>query len=336
MTDPLNTDVSLTAQVKENGLIISGKSRALSALDRLCGNALDLVNPYLEKSIEKRRATKDMEVAAILSLSRATSQLIESDQLLLERAAQKQVNKLLREQHNRDEVARAAYDYLKVEPWFESDTDPGEINPDWMNRFEAHAENASTVEMQHLWGKILAGEIMHPGDFSLSTLRTVSEIDHVTALLFQKYASICINAKSLPQKNAESSEFNDLLALQDAGLITEVGGFWQDEIPLAEKGVLRYPIEAPDPTQSYLVIAELRSAESQKCGIPIAMLTRQGSELARIIPKDAYAAAIRLAAAIDDQCKSISVVRGQIHSNGRFTTLAQAEVIKAAPPPPAA
>jgi Protein of unknown function (DUF2806) len=56
---------------------------------------------------------------------------------------------------------------------------------DWISRFFSEAENVTSKEMQELWGRILAGEIRHPGSFSLRTLQFVKNITKREAELFE-------------------------------------------------------------------------------------------------------------------------------------------------------
>src|SRR5208283_1459027 len=57
-----------------------------------------------------------------------------------------------------------------------------------LNIFERYAEDASSETMRALWARVLAGEIRRPGQFSLRTLRFMSELDATTAKLFESYA----------------------------------------------------------------------------------------------------------------------------------------------------
>jgi hypothetical protein len=47
---------------------------------------------------------------------------------------------------------------------------PESPDEDWVARFFSAAQDVSSDQMQDLWGRILAGEIRHPGTYSLRTL----------------------------------------------------------------------------------------------------------------------------------------------------------------------
>ncbi len=50
-----------------------------------------------------------------------------------------------------------------------------------MNTFMRFADDASSDKLQDLFGRILAGEVVRPGSFSLATIRAVAELDQSIA-----------------------------------------------------------------------------------------------------------------------------------------------------------
>lgn len=70
----------------------------------------------------------------------------------------------------------------------EKSVEQTEIDHDWTARFFADVMDVSSVEMQRIWGKILAGEVESPGQTSLKTLSILKQLSQREAQLFQNAA----------------------------------------------------------------------------------------------------------------------------------------------------
>lgn len=66
------------------------------------------------------------------------------------------------------------------------------VSPDWTTRLRSISQDVSTEGMQALWGNILAGEISHPGSFSLRTLEVLRNLSQHEAMLFKRAANFAI------------------------------------------------------------------------------------------------------------------------------------------------
>lgn len=66
-------------------------------------------------------------------------------------------------------------------------------DPDWFHRWAGYAKECSDEEIRSLWAKVLAGEIVQPGRFSLRLLHTVSLLRKSEAQNFQTVANLLIN-----------------------------------------------------------------------------------------------------------------------------------------------
>ncbi len=62
-------------------------------------------------------------------------------------------------------------------------------DPDWFHRWAGFAKECSDEEIRSLWAKVLAGEIIKPGRFSLRLLHAVSLLRKNEAQKFQKAAN---------------------------------------------------------------------------------------------------------------------------------------------------
>jgi hypothetical protein len=135
------------------------------------------------------------------------------------------VAKEFRKQENKEAVAKKTVELLAEAPPPPTDEPPTEPESDWMNVFELHAENASTERMREIWARVLAGEIRKPKNFSLKTLGFVAQLDQEVAELFEKYSNKVFSGVMIPSaRGLKSPELDDLLQLEEFGLVTGVGG----------------------------------------------------------------------------------------------------------------
>lgn len=68
-----------------------------------------------------------------------------------------------------------------------------DVNEDWIYRWRDAAGEVSSEDMQVLWGKVLAGEIRHPGAFSLRTLDFLRNLSPDEARLIERLAQFVVN-----------------------------------------------------------------------------------------------------------------------------------------------
>ena len=130
------------------------------------------------------------------------------------KAGHKFAEKIIREQLNLDKISAIAANELKnsesnnptdpdtSEPNKEQSTDStnqdinsGEektIDDYWLNIFATEARPVSTEEMQHRFGRVLAGEIEKPESYSIKAVKLLGELDQKTAALFKRLCSACV------------------------------------------------------------------------------------------------------------------------------------------------
>jgi hypothetical protein len=109
------------------------------------------------------------------------------------------------------------------------------LDPDFVNRLERHAEDASTEALREKWGRVLAAEIRSPGTISPRVMRIVDEIDGPTAQLFEAFCSSRL-ANVIPRCLHGKLKFDEAARLEGAGLIVGPG----------VTGEVRWFIEASD------------------------------------------------------------------------------------------
>ena len=180
------------------------------------GYALHLIGPELRrKLIEGDIACIEEMGSAMAKVSKETGATIEyekfgikitTDADLIERAQLCNADDLVRRQINKENVVKEALLSLSENPDAVSD-DP--VDPDWTARFFDNVADVSNENMQSLWAKLLAGEVIRPGSHSLRSLEALRVMSQAEAELFQKVAQAFIGFRELmiPQLNP----FDDFL-----------------------------------------------------------------------------------------------------------------------------
>jgi hypothetical protein len=194
------------------------------AISRLVGHAVDVPSEYVknfkQRIVDKREARTEVSKA----LARAAASDAVADKELVHRAAQSFLAKELRAQTNKEAVAQKTIEHLSglSDANTESAKRPDD---DWLNVFERYAENASSDRLRDLWARVLARQIRTSHDFSLRTLRFISELDSNTAILFQKHSEKVIDGEFIMvPKDLSGRLLDDFMHLQHAGLLSGVGG----------------------------------------------------------------------------------------------------------------
>jgi len=128
----------------------------------------------LTQAINDTTAARTRTSAAIAT---AVAEDIVKDPDLVAVAAEVYLPTTMRKVGNRIKVAQRAAEHLS-ETADEGDADRTSApDENWMNNFMRFAEDASSEELQDMLGRLLAGQILRPGAFSLATLRTLNELD---------------------------------------------------------------------------------------------------------------------------------------------------------------
>jgi len=186
ITDTLETVLTgIPAPVRKN---------FFKAFSQLCTAAVDIPVSWLEGKSSEIRATTAARVKIINKEGDNISEKIEVPNAYLEKASSKFASKIIKEQINLDEITINASKELIKSEIQDDEAEPKEISEDWLNEFESIARLKSSEEMKFIFGKILSGEIIQPGKFSVKTVKTLAELDNEAARLFQ---ILCGNAVSL-------------------------------------------------------------------------------------------------------------------------------------------
>ena len=92
------------------------------------------------------------------------------------------------------------------------------VEKDWMTRFLNIAEEVSDVDMQEIWGRVLAGEIKKPKSYSLRTLEVLRHLSKEEAALIMKVSNYQVALDLLSTEDFAVSLI-DRITLDDIGVI---------------------------------------------------------------------------------------------------------------------
>ncbi|NKL26989.1 DUF2806 domain-containing protein [Rhizobium leguminosarum bv. viciae] len=223
--DHLSNETSLSAQLTETGVTASAKSRTVAAIDRLMGNLADLPNAFIESVIVRKRAKTEGERHLIEAAAQYGVLRMGQDHEFAERAYENHFRKIASQQLNKDAVVAEALDNLRLEPPdpHQSSSGPEVLGDEFMDRFERYAESATTDDLRHRWGRILAGEIRRPGTFGPKVLRATDELDSEAAALFEKVCKFQFRANAISKDLAGELSFDVKMKLVEAGLVVDPG-----------------------------------------------------------------------------------------------------------------
>lgn len=185
--DPLSREVAIAARLDDTGLSLHAKSRAVAALDRLVGSIADWPAAFFEGKAEKQRVKDRIQQRLMLAQPDAEERKLAGTALEGDQFHVRMIEQEARKQENLAGVAIEATLEMKALPPPAAPTSDRvensskQIDDDWLNQFTRYAEDASSDELQKVWGRVLAGEVNRPGSFSRLALRFISELDQETA-----------------------------------------------------------------------------------------------------------------------------------------------------------
>lgn len=196
---------------------------------------------------------------------------------LEQRAVQRFVSEEAKKQENIESIT------TKALPNLNDDSDPEDIEDDWIVNFFDKCRLISNEEMQNLWSKVLSGEANSPGSYSKRTINFLSSLDREDAKLFTALCGfgltmvdfmVLITDEKEKIYNKHGINFNSLTHLDEIGLITfdPLAGFRRLKLP--DKLVIDYHgmlvnIEFPYQTDNVLNTGKV-------------YLSKTGKELAKI------------------------------------------------------
>lgn len=125
----------------------------------------------------KKIARAKAEASKIEALSKIEISAIEK------RALISMLNEETKKQENTEKIIKSACESLN------ENSDPSTMDEDWISHFFEKCKIVSNVQMQSIWGKLLATEANNPGRISKKTIELVATLDKNDAQLFTNFCS---------------------------------------------------------------------------------------------------------------------------------------------------
>lgn len=317
MSDNEDSSLSLISDIA-GVLPPTVKTGLLGALYNLLGGLTAIPAAWLKghaQSIEDKTAARSAFSAAVAKSVTANAL---ADPIAMQAAAEIYIPSAVRKGKNKLKVALKAAEHASGID--NHTTNPATPDDDWMNTFIRFAEDASSERLQDLFGRILAGQVIKPGSFCLSTIRTISELDTSIAQDFS-----LVWAKSVGKEIDYSAEFGrgEWFArwkrLAEAGLMAPevISQYLPTNVQKFNGNFLWSPVQVDD---KYLVVHFSENCTAKWDHI---VFTRVGREIGSIIAPPDFTTNMR---AVGHKLALPGVVRVELHSKNNSI-----EVIYAAP-----
>lgn len=285
--------VNLPAVISEFELPKAIGGRALKAVTDLMGNAVDRWAAKLEDNPKKTRAKTVRDINQTDRLDDEITTRLISDDPFMDRMVENKKNQWLREQSNVDTIAQEAVTLLPGLVEEADSVSDADISEDWIHNFRDFSGRVSDKDVQQIWSKLLANEMVKPGSFSLPTLSLLSKIDSQTANMVAKYLShdggdrlFVSNINILP--NGQETLNLELIELQNLGILTGVSSGISMNIKASNGGKSKLFKIKEGSTQFLFHFESEVSSASVKC----VLLTKIGKDLRRLLPMEPIATTV--------------------------------------------
>ena len=271
------------------GILKSVQDRAVQGVGHLIGAKLPTILAQSQSARDDREARSTFRRGLVTAATAKASESPELVDRMLDRLVQEEFGK----QENREAVGILALEHLSENADAGSSDTDKLLDTDWLNIFSSHAEKATSERLQDLFGRILAGEVRRPGSFSMSTLRTISELDQDIANDFSVAWKASVgSAVDYSPDWRRGDGFSRWKRLAEAGLMatSTSSQFLPDFVPTLEGCALWGPM-GTDSIQ-VLILFE-RGCPAHWAHIDF---TRVGREIGSLLPKPDYTENMRTAA----------------------------------------
>ncbi len=273
--------------------VVAQVSGALAGVAKsLLGPLASYPNAWLRRPSKAIDDVTDARSFVSGELAKAAAEKMKQDPAVLAAAIELFTPGAIRKLQNTAMVIAAASENL-------DGNDVG-IDPDvdWLNAFHRFAEDASTDRMRKVFGKILAGEIVTPGSYSIASIRTIAELSPDIAELFSQIYANSIDYWFLKNPDVRGEDWMILTDLEDCGLVS-----------------LRDCVLHQPPGTHWMfggsttyILANMTGEYGIK--LPIFNFTRVGVELGSLLPDRNYEPTLRqIASKIRGQAASITLVK---------------------------
>jgi hypothetical protein len=155
----------------------------LKALSNLLGGLTAIPAAWIKRPAQAVDDVTSGRSAVTAVLAKGVAEEALKDPIVMQAAVELYLPTAVRKAKNRVQIAQRAVEQAAQQAAETATEDAVAAPPgdDWMNSFMRFAEDASSEQLQNLFARILSGEVIRPGSFTLATLRTVAELDQATA-----------------------------------------------------------------------------------------------------------------------------------------------------------
>jgi len=237
--------VNMTEDTKKNEIIKLLKSlsfpewvtnNVLTALGKgiqgIITEAADIPKNKLHNYNERIKLIGELQRELIKKAASHPLKQIENEPGLANRALESLGIKLIEEQLNKETIASMTLEQIKILEVPEKESS-NNLSQDWLTAFWNLAGTKSEDEFQEILSKILANEIVSPGNLSLHTLQTLSILDSKVGNTFVRLCNLSIDDghmayvihpnvfvfQNIGILDEYDISLNDLLCLDGANLI---------------------------------------------------------------------------------------------------------------------
>jgi hypothetical protein len=307
MTDTETSCLSVISDVSTN-LPGPVKKGLLSAVGALVGGLTEIPLAWVRRPASAINDVTDGRALVAVELAKAVAKEATEDPAVLQAAAEIYLPTAVRKAANRVRIAQ-----LTAEHVAELDSDGAEASApdvDWMNAFVRLAEDASSERLQDLFGRILAGEVVHPGSFSLSTVRIVAELDQSIAKDFSLVWARSVGDRvDYGPDFQEGDWFSRWKRLAEAGLMAAAAS--TQRLPEYKPVIGGNALWAPMSIDKIIMIVHF--SPTCTAGWGHIDFTRSGRQLGSLLARPDYAANMRQAAR---RFERPGVMRVELHATG--------------------
>ena len=177
---------------------------------------------------------------------------------------------------------------------YENDYNDKDISWAWVNMFFDHIKYVNDRDLQFLWGKILAGEIVNQGTISKRTMTLVENLSREEAIIFNDFLKYILNSPDESRNGVDSDyyiicslkecghfTYYDILSLADAVLLMETPATVTVTVKPGEQGYIRQ-------NKKIVITFENVTDEVKIYEARVWLLTVSGRELYKLLAGNIY------------------------------------------------
>ena len=187
--------------IEETGTNLLGQITGLSippnvekglwkAVGKLVTGVVGLATAKLEATAESIHTEGRARDLVTMAAARAAAEQVPNDPEIVKRALRRFGGKLVTQQRNVERIAELTVEEIKAADPIADPPEP--ISDRWLDYYSELAERQSNEEMQLYFAKILAGEIIRPGQFDPTSLTILNQMTQALAKDFQKLCSMSV------------------------------------------------------------------------------------------------------------------------------------------------